>query len=621
MTKRNFMKRCTVAVTVLAIFATGIFWSGGQKDPITQSAEALSTGNIVNVTYEGHLKGVENKHYTAASNGSVLFYNADGSTYTEVHTEHPTYRREYIILTDVNTGEQDRGYCIEYAAEVKKGNSYAANQYLQDTTYFNNLPEDVKKLMLASIYFGRNGINPVPVSGANDEDFYFATQMMIWEVQQQLRVFERDSEGRVTGTKRVDAHGMPNYQFYNLLKGRAAEKCYNYLVSKFNEHFVVPDFIGETAAQAKPITMKYRMETRDWKATVSDSRNSSFKMVWGSKDISHTQSGSSHSFSTDKAVADGTTLKVKRTTAGGSAAENLLIWHNQVDASHQVMSTGSASPPEFYIKLKTDIPAEVTVEKKDTETGKPVLLVGTQYKIKSVELNKYVSEGMKNDEGDIYVTNRDGQIVVGEKFQAGDFLLEEVKAPKGYVVETQPQEFHVDGKTAQITVSQSDMPQKGIITIKKIGEYRHHDKWEDIREKVMGGIDFDVIALADIITPDGTLRAKKGEVVDTVRTDFNGNVSTKELYLGPYNIVEKDAPVEYRISEAINVALVYEGQDIAVTEKKINILNRLKRDTDAFGSTPKTGDDTGVNTAIITLLLSLTLIAVSSVFFALKRED
>ena len=71
----------------------------------------------------------------------------------------------------------------------------------------------------------------------------------------------------------------------------------------------------------------------------------------------------------------------------------------------------------------------------------------------------------------------------------------------------------------------------------------------------------DIIALADIITPDGTVRAEKGQVVDTVRTDFNGNVSSKPLCSGPYNVVEKDAPVEYRIAEPINVALVYGDQE------------------------------------------------------------
>ena len=137
----------------------------------------------------------------------------------------------------------------------------------------------------------------------------------------------------------------------------------------------------------------------------------------------------------------------------------------------------------------------------------------------------------------------------------------------------------------------------------------------------MGGIDFEIIALADIVTPDGTVRAEKGQVVDTVRTDFNGNVSSKLLYLGPYNVVEKDAPVEYRIAEPINVALVYGDQTVEVVEKQINILNRLKRNADSLGSAPKTGDDSGINTILLVMLLSLTVMAVTAVLFRIRKQE
>ena len=143
----------------------------------------------------------------------------------------------------------------------------------------------------------------------------------------------------------------------------------------------------------------------------------------------------------------------------------------------------------------------------------------------------------------------------------------------------------------------------------------------DIREKAMGGIDFDIIALADIVTGDGTVRAEKGEVVDTVRTDFKGNVSTKELYLGPYNIVERAAPEEYILGEPVNAALVYGDQETEVIEKKINLFNRLKRTPAPSDESPETGDDNPAAAAVMTLLVSLTLIGASSVFFILRRED
>ena len=107
---------------------------------------------------------------------------------------------------------------------MKKNSAYTSEKPEDDVKYFRNMPEDVKRLMLASIYYGRNGINKVPVSGADDEDFYFATQVVIWEVQQQLRVFTRNSEGRITGTVKKDAHGLSKDFFYNDPQGEEQRK-------------------------------------------------------------------------------------------------------------------------------------------------------------------------------------------------------------------------------------------------------------------------------------------------------------------------------------------------------------------------------------------------------------
>ncbi len=585
----------------------------------TEPALADVTG-VSKVSFDGYLKGVENKVYTVEKNGSVLFYNQDGSTYVKQVTGLQPSKRRHMILTDVASGEKREGYCIEFDADFRVQTSYEPSGYLADKAYFSHMPEDVRKLMLAVTYYGKNGENDLPVSGVNGEDYYYATQVMIWEVQQQLRVFERDDSGRIIGTKRVAAHGMQADYFYRSLKGRAAEKCYNFLAENIGKHFVTPAFVGETTEKADPVLMKYSMESKKWQAAV-DEGNCSFDMKWAVEDIQYSKESTTHNFATSSAIDGEKIVKVKRKTEEGSSAENLLIWNHEGSKRMQVLSTGSASPPEFFMRLKTDVPAEVTVEKKDAETGQTIPAEHIQYKVKSVELDRYVSDGMKQKEGEIYETDRNGKVVIPVKLQQGTYQLEEIKAPKGYVVAKEPQQFQVDGETASITVEQKDTPQKGKITIKKIGEYKHNDNWADIREKVMGGIDFDIIALADIITPDGTVRAEKGQVVDTVRTDFNGNVSSKPLYLGPYNVVEKDAPVEYRIAEPINVALVYGDQTVEVVEKQINILNRLKRDVDSLGENPKTGDDSGINTILLVMLLSLTMMAVTAVLFQLRKKE
>lgn len=616
MLKKKRAARVMALSLSMAVVTVGLQTAGEGR-----RTEALSSGDTVRLSYDGYLRGTDDRYYITEGNGSFLYYNADGSTYVAKRSGEPDVRRRNLMLTDVDTGERVKGYCIEYATDVEKNSIYSSQDPASDARYFKNMPEDVKKLMLAAIYYGRNGINSVPVAGADDEDFYFATQVIIWEVQQQLRVMVRDSRGKITGTEKKDAHGLSKDFFYNDLKGRAAEKCYDYIVEKISSHYVTPAFIGESQEKAEAVEMKYSMKDKGWSAEIKDDTSGVFDLVWKSSDISYEKKGNTYCFSTEKALEGEKLLKVQRKTQGGSAAENLLIWHDASKDSNQVISTGSASPPQFYLRLKTDIPAEVTVEKRDAETGRPVAAAGTEFRIKSEDMGIYVSQGMDNPEGDIYKTDREGRVTIGERFQAGTFLLEEVKAPKGYVVAKEAVVFQVDGKSREITVRCDNKPQKGIITITKTGEYRHMESLTDIREKAMGGIDFDIIALADIVTGDGTVRAEKGEVVDTVRTDFKGNVSTKELYLGPYNIVERAAPEEYILGEPVNAALVYGDQETEVIEKKINLFNRLKRTPAPSDESPETGDDNPAAAAVMTLLVSLTLIGASSVFFILRRED
>ena len=81
-----------------------------------------------------------------------------------------------------------------------------------------------------------------------------------------------------------------------------------------------------------------------------------------------------------------------------------------------------------------------------------------------------------------------------------------------------------------------------------------------------------------IFTLDGTLRASKGDVVDTVTTSADGTAVSKELYLGKYEGKEITAPFEMVLNEEIHaVELVYAGQNVAVTETAASFYNERQR--------------------------------------------
>lgn len=89
--------------------------------------------------------------------------------------------------------------------------------------------------------------------------------------------------------------------------------------------------------------------------------------------------------------------------------------------------------------------------------------------------------------------------------------------------------------TESVTVPNA--PQKGTITVHKIDSETGKPVTE--AEAV-----FEIHAKEDIVTGDGTIRYKAGELVDTLTTE-GGSATSKPLYLGTYIVTEKTAPEGY----------------------------------------------------------------------------
>ena len=92
------------------------------------------------------------------------------------------------------------------------------------------------------------------------------------------------------------------------------------------------------------------------------------------------------------------------------------------------------------------------------------------------------------------------------------------------------------------------------------------------------GAVYEIVAADDIITPDGTVRNHKGDVVDTIITDENGIAMSCELYLGEYEVCEVTAPNGMVLNpESRFVELVYAGQNVAVTETATSFENERQK--------------------------------------------
>ena len=252
-----------------------------------------------------------------------------------------------------------------------------------------------------------------------------------------------------------------------------------------------------------------------------------------------------------------------------------------------------------YLINNANFESYIKVVKKDAETGKTIPYAGAGFQIYDPDGNK-VSMTFTYPTPttiDTFYTDADGQLVTPEKLDYGKgYSLVEVQAPYGYVLDSTPVSFDVteenstqEGGITLIKVDKPNMAQKGTISVEKTGEvfFGVNVSGEENKDviyqpvykvKGLAGAVYEITADEDVITPDGTLRYHKGDVVDTVTTDEDGTAKSKELYLGKYTVVETKAPTGMVINkEKHSVELTYAGQDVAVTETATSFVNERQK--------------------------------------------
>lgn len=247
-----------------------------------------------------------------------------------------------------------------------------------------------------------------------------------------------------------------------------------------------------------------------------------------------------------------------------------------------------------YLINNANFESYIKVVKKDAETGKTIPYAGAGFQIYDpngnlVTMTFTYPEVTKID---TFYTTADGDLITPQTLEYGKgYSLVEVQAPYGYVLNAEPVYFDVAEENSEeesgitvIEVVRSNMAQKGTITVSKSGEVfssvaEADGMYQPIYEvQGLSGAVYEITAAEDIITLDGTLRASKGEVVDTVTTDDDGMATSKELYLGRYEVKEVTAPYGMVKSDEVHaVELVYAGQEIEVTETATSFVNERQR--------------------------------------------
>lgn len=245
-----------------------------------------------------------------------------------------------------------------------------------------------------------------------------------------------------------------------------------------------------------------------------------------------------------------------------------------------------------YILENTVYETDVKIIKKDAETGNVIPLAGTQFKIKDSEGN-WVTQRYNYPTPtviDTFETAQDGTLVLPEPLRYGSYELHEIKAPDGYTLSKEPIPFTVtaENPSTMLEVVCSNQPVKGTVTIEKLGERftgadfrmtEYGKLFTPIYElKGLEGISFDIIASEDIATPDGTVRYEAGTVVDTITTEADGKATSKPLYLGKYQAVEKNTEDGFVLdTQKHPFELTYKDQHTEIVTASMQIENQRQK--------------------------------------------
>lgn len=254
----------------------------------------------------------------------------------------------------------------------------------------------------------------------------------------------------------------------------------------------------------------------------------------------------------------------------------------------------------------------VKIVKVDSETGKQIPYAGAGFQIYNLD-GKLVTMTYTYPEVttiDTFYTNSEGYLITPESLPySKGYSVIEVQAPYGYILDSTPVYFDITAENTSeengvtiVKTEKKNTPQKGTITVEKTGEIFSNvtavgggytdENGNDVvlptiyqSEYSVSGLSdavFEIYADEDITTPDGTVRAKKDELVATLKTNTKGTAISKQLYLGKYRVVETVAPYGTVINpEPHTIELTYSGQNEKVTNTSTSFTNdRQKAEID-----------------------------------------
>jgi len=468
--------------------------------PMSAFAWTSEEGVSCTSSFGDYYVGSDGEYYRSKSSYSFIVYDSDGNT--SVRTISAGNAKRKYLMTDSDGTHQV--YCVESGIDFNTGNSYVS-QNGKNSSYFRKLPTEAQFGVMMALMYGWHEGKSSPVAGTNTDDYAFATQTIIWEYQQQLRTSPSDLHS---------ANGIDADTYRSSLKGRPAEKCYDWILSQMASHYTIPSFAARNQSKADTYTLKYNPDKQDYSLTLTDTNNTLANLSLSASGIKVSRSGNQYTFTSDKMITSPITVSAQK--AVNLDCDEMLIWGC---VGKQTMVSGASDPVYFYFKLDTETYGTGLI-KKTSEDG---VVSGIKFNISGNGVNQTV------------VTKADGTVDIS--LMPGVYTVTEQPIDR-YEPQSVQRITIVSGHTSTVTFSNT--LKRGSLEIIKNSE-----------DNLVEGVKFHLY---------GT--SLSGLPVDEYAvTDANGVARFENVLISgstPYTVEEIDTAVRYVIPASQTASIEWE---------------------------------------------------------------
>ena len=468
--------------------------------PMSAFAWTSEEGKRCTSSFGDYYVGSDGEYYRSKATYSFIVYDSKGNI-TVQSINAGNAKRKYLMTDNSGTHQV---YCVESGVDFNTGNSYVSKSG-KNSSYFQNLPTDAQFGIMMALMYGWHEGKSSPVAGTNVDDYAFATQTIIWEYQQQLRT---------SPSNRQSANGIDGDTYYYSLKGRPAEKCYNWILSQMSKHYTIPSFAARSQSNADTYTLKYNPDTKKYSLTLEDTNNTLSDIKFSASGISVTRSGNKYTFTSDKMITSPVTVSAQKNV--NLDCGEMLIWGC---VGKQTMVSGASDPVYFYLKIDTETYGTGQI-KKTSEDG---VVSGISFNISGNGVNKTV------------ITGADGTVDV--QLMPGVYTVTEQSIDR-YEPQSVQRVTIVSGHTATVTFNNT--LKRGSLEIIKNSE-----------DNLVEGVKFHLY---------GT--SLSGLPVDEYAvTDENGVARFENVLISgetPYTVEEVDTAIRYVVPESQTAPIEWE---------------------------------------------------------------